>query len=646
MGSVCSECNQKLDFFPNTQVVNKDLKKVIKIQSWFKGYKIRLAMMSLYRQNSVKVCEILGNLSSFDSIISKIALSKGCPSFSTGYFYSLREDVLSWYRSMFSYQGELNYPSVLVEKDFIIKSKAEFIFRFKYFIIKQLNYCFDLDDYFLIYYQTSIRDFLDGKESTKKKSKSKSGLLANLDVTKLINFKFPKDKQALEDLDLKKEFIDKNYLSKESILKNKQVNTLSSGSQARTPKSVAFSVSQANKICINNDYRQLSLTSDKLVQDLSKDKDRSKDSKKSVPTTHISSENMTFEIINVMKLLEDFDSSKKPYYIGLKTTDDQDSIFHGQYNRLDGKKMGLGLLVKLSDLCESEDSKDSSILLKSERKRTIIDISEITPRIKSDNKSKVFNEHEESPVKIISSGKKSLIDKMREKMTPIDSQKNDICKKSIKSKSNPSTKSLAKANISAQSIYLGFFQDDIFSGYGMSLSSCGKSYFGEYRIGKQNGYGIEKTSKHEYSGTFRNSKYCGFGELIWKSNRCFFGCFKDGKKDGIGYEVYEDGSYYVGFYSNNKLEGIGFMSWSNGNRYFGNWAEGKMDGFGKYYMKNGDRYIGSYKNDKKHGIGKYLYNTSQSTLTGVWENGLKQGIFDLFDGSQIFKITYKDNNQT
>lgn len=134
--------------------------------------------------------------------------------------------------------------------------------------------------------------------------------------------------------------------------------------------------------------------------------------------------------------------------------------------------------------------------------------------------------------------------------------------------------------------------------------------------------------------------------MIWKSNRSYIGCFVEGKKEGIGYETYEDGSYYVGFYSINNPEGIGYMYWSNGNSYFGSWAEGKMNGFGKYYMKNGDKFIGYYKNDMKHGIGNYIYCTSQSTLIGVWVNGLKQGIFDLFDGSHIFKITYKDNIQT
>lgn len=448
-------------------------------------------MMSIYKHISVKVCEVLSKLNSFNSIIAKVSISKRCPSFSTSYLFSLEKDILSWYRMMFISFEELNYPSILVENDFIVKSKADFTSKFKYFIMKQLNSCFELEDYFHCLYPSIIRYSQEEPRPINKKNKSRTELIPLKNKVKLVCLKLSNARSFSSESDPKK----KQYLSKDSILKNKGVKTMSS-SQVRTPKSLAFSINQAknNKACITNELSQLSIKKEKLDCNKNSFQDLNRDSKKSLTSAQVTLGKITYEMSSIMRLLKDFEgSSSKQYYIGLRTTEDQDTIFHGQYNRLNGKKMGLGLLVKNLDQHSSEESIDNSILLQAERKKTILSMNEKTPR----KMNAAFHQ-------------KSLYDKIKVKMTSIDPL--NIVDKPKIVKPKQSTISLSKANIHEQSIYLGFFQDDVYNGYGMSLSSCCETYFGEYRQGKQNGFGIEKVGNHEYSGTFVDSKFCGYGD--------------------------------------------------------------------------------------------------------------------------------------
>jgi hypothetical protein len=84
------------------------------------------------------------------------------------------------------------------------------------------------------------------------------------------------------------------------------------------------------------------------------------------------------------------------------------------------------------------------------------------------------------------------------------------------------------------------------------------------------------------------------------------------------------------------LNGKGVMEYVNGDRYEGNWREGLRDGYGIMKFANKYTYEGIWC-DKPHGRGT-LIAPDQSTLTGIWLQGIKHGDFyyQLFNGVRYY----------
>lgn len=166
-----------------------------------------------------------------------------------------------------------------------------------------------------------------------------------------------------------------------------------------------------------------------------------------------------------------------------------------------------------------------------------------------------------------------------------------------------------------------------------------------------NGKGIFENKTIRYDGEFKNKKFEGFGNLVFKKGKYrgdrYEGNWIAGKRNGQGTYNFSDGESYLGEWRKNKRHGKGkydFMngdtydgSWVNdrmegqgiyiygskskwnGDKYVGEWLHNKWNGSGEYFYTNGDIYVGQFRGHKKEGKGKYIF--SNGTFDeGIWKN--------------------------
>ena len=156
-------------------------------------------------------------------------------------------------------------------------------------------------------------------------------------------------------------------------------------------------------------------------------------------------------------------------------------------------------------------------------------------------------------------------------------------------------------------------------GIGTYIDSFGNQYAGEFKLGFFWGVG-------SYSSAFYNYDYDGM--------------FIMGKRHGKGEMRYQNGIKYSGDWVQDKMEGIG--QYSMGAQYY---YQGSMENNsfnGKGVLTTPDGYIkGKFKDGKPHGYCEQYSNQSSQTLSGYWQNGKKEGEFNLnafgFDRKVIFK---------
>jgi hypothetical protein len=193
--------------------------------------------------------------------------------------------------------------------------------------------------------------------------------------------------------------------------------------------------------------------------------------------------------------------------------------------------------------------------------------------------------------------------------------------------------------------YMGYFKAGLFHGYGILVREDGFIYQGEFRDGKQNGFGIEIINEKVYQGFFYDGLYHGYGEVTINGKEKFKGCFNMGMKDDIGFTQNDDGTAYIGNYKNGKVNEFGAFLWKEGHIYYGQWKNGKMEGRGKFKWVNGDLFIGYYSKDLKNGEGEYYFSEQNSILKGTWQMGNKHGKFRLYKGGEKFTLIYKNDQQ-
>lgn len=140
----------------------------------------------------------------------------------------------------------------------------------------------------------------------------------------------------------------------------------------------------------------------------------------------------------------------------------------------------------------------------------------------------------------------------------------------------------------------------------------------------------------------------GEGTMIYSNNAKYWGNWKDGKREGYGVMVWygaEQAAIYRGNWSNDKRNGLGTYCWPSGNKYEGNWLDSKSSGHGTYYWPSGNAFVGEFINDVRtengtiienaikkgcvsgdcnNGYGKYYY-TDGAAYDGYFKNGKREG---------------------
>jgi hypothetical protein len=151
------------------------------------------------------------------------------------------------------------------------------------------------------------------------------------------------------------------------------------------------------------------------------------------------------------------------------------------------------------------------------------------------------------------------------------------------------------------SYYLGEFKEHIKEGIGTYRWSDGTVYKGEFKNNQMNGVGVIKyIDDSVYEGEISNGVMNGFGKFIWKESnnnyKCYFGYYKNGKKDGFGiyyFSIKPVFNVFIGFWSNGKESGVGIRI-KNKNVFYVKYREG----FKEKNIKSGYLCLKYLKGDK------------------------------------------------
>ena len=208
---------------------------------------------------------------------------------------------------------------------------------------------------------------------------------------------------------------------------------------------------------------------------------------------------------------------------------------------------------------------------------------------------------------------------------------------------------------SQKEIYTGEVVNGLPDGSGIFYGLDGYKYEGNWKNGKQHGFGKQIFAEHDtnncssYEGYFEIGVKSGNGTLKWKSGENYEGNWADDLKSGYGIQYYSDGEKYEGYWKNNKQHGFGKQSfahndeyerlsyegffeigvrsgngtlkWEGGEKYEGHFAENVRSGFGIDYYSYGTKYIGNWENDKEHGDGILYASDGTVIFDGKWKNG-------------------------
>ncbi|NWS13431.1 MORN3 protein, partial [Pachyramphus minor] len=155
--------------------------------------------------------------------------------------------------------------------------------------------------------------------------------------------------------------------------------------------------------------------------------------------------------------------------------------------------------------------------------------------------------------------------------------------------------------------YTGEWLDNLVHGKGTQIwKSTGAVYSGDWKFGKQDGYG----------------SYSIPDPVTKEYKRVYTGWWKNGQKTGQGVSFYPNGERYEGEWSDGVRGGWGRMYYLDGSSYEGQWEADQPNGQGMLLLPNGNRYEGAWKDGKKHGPGRYFYVDKGQLLEGTWAEGI------------------------
>ena len=195
--------------------------------------------------------------------------------------------------------------------------------------------------------------------------------------------------------------------------------------------------------------------------------------------------------------------------------------------------------------------------------------------------------------------------------------------------------------------YVGYFKDGMADGIGKLITGNSK-YFGEYKNDQSNGFGIYHNNINEtvYEGYWLNDVQNGCGIEKWSDSSIFIGEYLNGFKSGIGLYIWPDGSRYEGEFKNNKFEGFGMFFYNKKKLYLGEWKNNTKDGYGEYLVD--DRlYVGFFSNDQKNGFGMCYWKNKNKIFIGFWKKNKIKGFGKIFKENKMkYGIWGEDNENT
>lgn len=150
------------------------------------------------------------------------------------------------------------------------------------------------------------------------------------------------------------------------------------------------------------------------------------------------------------------------------------------------------------------------------------------------------------------------------------------------------------------SIKIGMWKNNIFSGWGREIKKSGQIYEGRFVNNMINGKGVYKFQDAIYIGDFENGMFQGKGILLTK-NIQYNGMFSNDMIHGLGKIIFlnlsSEEEEYDGEFNQKNIEGKGIMKWRNGNMFQGEMKNGKMNGVGRFFPKNGIPFKGIFKDN-------------------------------------------------
>lgn len=188
---------------------------------------------------------------------------------------------------------------------------------------------------------------------------------------------------------------------------------------------------------------------------------------------------------------------------------------------------------------------------------------------------------------------------------------------------------------------------DCVSGYGvMMFEGETGAYEGEWKYGFPNGKGkLIDPRGNTWEGEYVQGFPWGKQVLIVPESFVYEGNLFYGRKNGKGKIVYKNGEIYDGDWVNDTMEGTGTYYFNPTYHYTGSFKNGKFNGPGKLSTPEGI-FEGSFKDGKPHGKGKQMVYRTQSTYSGQWVNGKKEGKFQYHDPlSGNRELLYKNDKE-
>lgn len=211
------------------------------------------------------------------------------------------------------------------------------------------------------------------------------------------------------------------------------------------------------------------------------------------------------------------------------------------------------------------------------------------------------------------------------------------------------------------SIYEGYFKRGEKDGYGKYTMTDGSIYQGEFQKDRFEGYGVltepdgnkvEGLFEHgRFAGALKNQNGCisgdcysGYGVLA-DNEKTYFGEFKEGKQHGMGRLVQKDGMVYEGSFVRGNLEGYATITYPDSLRpdglikYTGEVFGGDANGYGAMFFKDGSVYYGHFEHNAFNGQGVLIDMKDNTKKAGVFRNNqlsqpLDEKELDLIYGSK------------